>query len=452
VTDLEALADLIERITGNVIPQREMERLRRVANERAAASGQENLRRYVRFLSDRGDTDEWRALLGHITINESYLYRGPQQFAALSRRILPRLAADHPSARLRFWSAGCARGEEAVSLAMVLAESLGMPNPTWSVLGTDVDENSLDEARLGRYGLRAVAKVAPELLERYFTPTTDGYEVVPELLDRITYRPINLVSRDLELPEAPFHVVFLRNVLIYFRPAAQRRVIERIASTIADQGVLFVGPSESLWQLHSWLEPWDLGDCFCYRRPDQAPAVPGSGLRVPSSAHDLSRHGSLVSGAESVDREPTIGDGSVPAEEDWPPREELIRKAASLTKGGDPAGAASLVVGACRRTPIDAGLRAIEGRTHDLSDEPDRAIGAYRAALYLEPKICVVRYLLADCLLRLGRKSRARRELHAVLATISARQCKDAPELEDFEVPPLTEIENLSRGLLDPTT
>ena len=445
MTDLEALADLIERITGNVIPQREMERLRRVATERAAASGQENLRRYVRFLSDRGDTDEWRALLGHITINESYLFRGPQQLAALSRHVLPGMATDQLSTRLRFWSAGCARGEEAVSLAIVLAESLGMANPNWSVLGTDVDENSLDEARLGRYGPRAVARVAPELLELYFTPTTDGYQVVPGLADRITYRPINLVSRDLDLPEAPFSVVFLRNVLIYFRPAAQRRVIERVASTLADQGVLFVGPSESLWQLHSCLEPWDLGDCFCYRRPDQAPAVPGSSQE--SSAGWI-----LKSEAESVDREPTIGDGSRPVGEEWLPREELIRRAASLTKAGDPSGAASLVVEACRRTPIDAGLRAIEGRTHDLSDEPDRAIGAYRAALYLEPKICVVRYLLADCLLRLGRKSQARRQLHAVLATISAGQCKDAPELGDFEVPRLAEIENLSRGLLDPTT
>jgi len=445
VTEIEALAELIERMSGNVIPDREMARLGRVAAERAVASGQGSIGRYIRFLTDRGDTDEWRTLLGHVTVNESYLFRGPQQIAAVSREIIPRLSADSTTDRVQFWSAGCARGEEAVTLAIVLAESLGRANPNWSVIGSDVDENALEEAGRGCYKARAVARADPVLLERYFTSAADGFRVVPWLLERITYRPINLVKQDLGVGERRFQVVFLRNVLIYFRPAAQRRVVARVADTISDRGVMFVGPSESLWQLHSELEPWDLGDCFCYRRPDEENGFTSYGLRVTGSAEDKQvglAHRSEVATEPVV--EVTSGDG----EEDRLTRDELIRSAASMIDAGDLEGAATVVMEGRRRMPDDAGLRAIEGRILDLTHEPERAVGAYRAALYLEPRLCVVRYLLADCLDRLGRKRRAKREARAVLASMSSHQCKNLAVLDDFQVPLATEVEDLSRELL----
>jgi hypothetical protein len=313
-----------------------------------------------------------------------------------------------------------------------------------------VDEDIIEEARLGRYGCRAVSRVDDSLLERYFSFSSGLHRVHPELMKRISYRPLNLVSGALDLPEAPFHVVFLRNVLIYFSPAAQRRVVERVSGAMAGDGVLFVGPAESLWQLRTGLEPWDLGSCFCYRMP----AVGAPSARVSEVENGVTSSELRVSGWVEDDTEEPLqkdGDPGTARAGEGRSREETIDRLAQLVAGDDYATAVSVAVDACRRTPDDSVLRAIEGRLLELTDEPERAVAAYRAALYLDPRSCVVRYLLAGCLVRLGRTARARRELRALLAASSSSQCTDIPELSLFGIPRLEDIEALGRELLDQT-
>ena len=366
-----------------------------MAEKRAAASGQGSVARYVRYLADGGDSDEWRALLGRITVNESYLFRGRQQMTAVARTVVPRLMAERPSGGCG-WSAGCARGEEAATLAIVLAETLGLGNANWRILATDLDENSLAEARDGQFGQRAVARVEPELLEKYFTRAGRRFELVAELRERICYRPLNLVSDSVRPAEAPFDLVFLRNVLIYFRPAAQRRVVEAVAGILAPDGVVFVGPSESLWQLRSVLQPEDLGDCFCYRLGDRGP---GAGSRWPPMAERLFAPAATKAGSSRV----PAAAGPASGVDEPPKGGEVAGEAAASLQGGDREEAVARVTEACRRSPDDPVLRAIEGRVHEVAGELERAVAAYRAALYLEPTLCEVRFLMAECLHRLGR-------------------------------------------------
>ncbi len=439
---LAELAALIEKVTGNVIPEREMTRLEAVAIQRAESSGQKTIERYLRYLNAGGDSDEWRTLLGHITVNESYLFRGSQQFRALAEQVLPRMTHRNRSHPLTVWSAGCARGEEAATIAIVLAETLGLVDNDWRIEATDVDENVLDEARRGRFGLRAVSRVSPELLERWFTPRNAGYELDSRLQQRITYRVMNLVQ-DRVPPEARFDVIFLRNVLIYFRPAAQRRVVDDVIRSMPDHGVLFVGPSESLWQLHSNLEPWDLGDCFCYRLPKspdpsvEPPVVPRSGAAFPDGSNrPTARARTLVSkgsGEESAD--PVA----------------VAQRTRALLAAGEVAEAMAVVGSASRQAPDDATLRTMEGRVLALAGEPQRAVGAFRAALYLEPGLCPARFLLAEILHQLGRNRRARSEIRAVIAGLSSGNFRTPPALDVFGVPGSAEIATRSRELLAET-
>jgi hypothetical protein len=127
----------------------------------------------------------------------------------------------------------------------------------------------------------------------------------------------------------------------------------------------------------------------------------------------------------------------------------VISELAELAAYEDPVTLVPMVVEACRLTPDDATLRAVEGHLLDRAGETRRAVGALRAALYLDPRSCVVRYLLARCLFRLGRVGRARRELRAVLARVSSNRCTDAPELKMFELPQPGELEALSRKLIE---
>ena len=289
------LARLVEEVSGNVVPPAHLPFLEQAAAARVRATGHRDLAAYVASLRRGALAGEWSALLPLVTINESYLYRTPQHFAALERVLLPALmAARADRRRLRLWSAGCARGEEPATLAIVLAETPALAGWDWRILATDVDEVALAAARGGRFGERAVANVPPGHRERHFERQGGEYVLAPALRSRIEYRVLNLVHEPLVAAGGPFDVLFLRNVLIYFRPESQRRVAAAVAQHLAPDGRLFLGPAETLWQLTDALEPVDLGDCFCYR-----PREAGSGVGGQGSGKSKAEAGSGVGGRAS---------------------------------------------------------------------------------------------------------------------------------------------------------
>jgi chemotaxis protein methyltransferase CheR len=272
------LARLIEVTSGNVIIPGHYPFLATAAARRVRACCLPDLAAYVRALASGALASEWGSLLPLITVNESYFFRTPQHFAALTRDLLdPLLAARQAAHRLGLWSAGCARGEEPGTLAMLLAEHPALAGWDWRILATDVDEEALAAARRGVYGARAVAQIPLALLARHFTNSGDRFELASTLRKRIDFRTLNLMDDPLVAPGAPFDVILLRNVLIYFRPEAQWRVACAVARHLAADGILILGPAETLWQISDELEPVDLGDCFCYRRKGTGDRGQGTG-------------------------------------------------------------------------------------------------------------------------------------------------------------------------------
>ncbi|HYH44812.1 MAG TPA: CheR family methyltransferase, partial [Thermoanaerobaculia bacterium] len=276
---LEKLVSLIRDTTGNVISQARYAFLEEVAQRRARSRGLPSVKDYVNALSSNALDGEWENLIPLVTIKESYFFRAPQQFEIIRQQVLPRLLqARAQSKHLRIWSAACARGEEPATLAMILDNEPSLHGWDWTIVATDVDEGALAGARLGLYGERAVNQVPPHLLERYFRPRGKLFELDPELRSRILYRPLNLAHSPFALPFEQCDLVLLRNVLIYFRRPLQRWVIAQTSKLLAPHGYLFLGASETLWQIQDDLEAVDLGSCFCYRHrtgpPPAAQAVP----------------------------------------------------------------------------------------------------------------------------------------------------------------------------------
>lgn len=403
-TSLE-LAQLIEAASGFVIPERGRVQLTALARERAAALGLAGSADYLELLRGRPDSKEWRLLLGRITIKESCLFRGPSQFEALARTILPELAARRADGGLRIWCAGCARGEEAATLAIVVADHPACRGMAWSILATDVDEGALADAREGRYGPRAVAGVAPAVLVRHFTERGGFFEFDPVLRARITYHRLNLVEPRLDPPGAPFDLVFLRNVLIYFRPELQRRVVAAVERSLAPGGSLFLGPSESLLPLGSALAPRDLGGCFCYgHAASGAPA--GYGSR-PSAAPSRA----AVAKPQCGSTPPAGVDAAV---------QSLAARAAVVARGitatADPEDAQRAAAMLRLDFPESPVAHLLEGLAWGRAGAPERALLAFRGARYLAPEMAVVRYLLGATLEALGRREAAMREYRAVLS------------------------------------
>jgi chemotaxis protein methyltransferase CheR len=426
---LDALIRLIEEVSGIVVPERDRPALATFARRRAAADreGRRDIEGWLRRLRLDRHGDEWRELLGSITVKESYLFRAPQQFEALTGRVVPEVVARRPGGRLRVWSAGCARGEEACTLAVSLAECDLLADEQWQVLATDVDERALEEASRATFGARAVAQVPGVLLDRHFRRLPGGrYELDPRLASRIEYRVQNLIARPLYLPEAPFDVIFLRNVLIYFGGASQRRVVEVVAQTLTPGGYLFLGPAETMWQLDSELTPVDLGDGFCYRREDAKPAAEeeakGALRRDPKTA------------APSAASQSPMDLVTRPVDEPAPPEPTCAQIIDALV-AGDPMQAARWLDQALRRTPEEPLLRVLQGIACESCGDVSGAVQAFRAALYLNPMLFQARFLLARCMQRLGWDDRARRERQQVLGILDSPRAERLHGVRRLEVP-----------------
>lgn len=432
IAGLSGLVALIEERAGVMVPDRDLPRLEELVRARLRSLPQRGLTEYVQLLRSAAGGPEWRELLGRLTIKESSLFRGPQQFRALAEQVLPQLIRRRPSRRLRLWSAGCARGEEAATLAAILAEQPTLTGWDWRVLATDVDESALEVARMGRFGRRAVEKVPDGVLQRRFRAVADRWVLRRELLDRIDFRALNLIESPYTLPEATFDVVLLRNVLIYFREDAQERVVAAVAEHLAEDGVLLVGPTESLLRLATGLEPVDLGDCFVYRHAVRAAPPQSAPPPAPSPP--------------TVSPAPPDSPGTAPPE----PRPDPAEEGRAALREGRTAHAVEMAERAAEARPEDAEVRALLGISRERAGETEEAIRAYRATLYLDPALVQVRYLLAECLSRRGWTARARAELREILASMRSGEARPLDGGGELGLPDLEELADRCRRALGP--
>lgn len=443
-SNVERLAGLIREATGNVVPPERLPQLEEIASRRASAVRQPSVEAYLYALSSGALPDEWPVLIGLVTIKESYFFRAPQQLDAILHKALPaRIEARTPERRLRIWSAACARGEEPATLALMLAEHPALLGWDWQILATDLDAEALSGAERGLYGERAVAQVPPALLEKWFARRGKFWELSGDLRKRIDYRRLNLAHPPYDLPNdatGGFDLILLRNVLIYFRRPLQRKVANQVARRLAPGAFLFLGASETLWQIHADLEPVDLGPCFGYvqgaARPEtKRPELPGPPRprAIPAAAPKpapAARPPAPSPPARPAPARPV----ATPAAEPAPPARPLEAAALALA-GNRLEEAASHLEAALAREPENATAHALQGFLHDLSGRPENAVAAYRAALYLDPDLYQARLLLADRLLHLGQARRAEHEFREVLSALLAGKGKELELPEALALP-----------------
>jgi chemotaxis protein methyltransferase CheR len=430
-TPEERLARLIEGVSGHVVPPGHHPFLAGLAQQRARSHGLPSAEAYVAALERGALPDEWRELLPRITVKESYLFRTPQHFEAISRLIVPALVQRRAATRrLRAWSAGCARGEEPATLAMVLAEHPALAGWDWRITATDIDPEAIAAAQRGVFNERAVAQVPAALRQRYLAPGAGGWQLAANLQQRIEYAVVNLVQEPLHLDAAPFDLILLRNVLIYFHPASQRRVAGAVAALLAADGALFVGPAETLWQLTSTLVPVDAGGCFFYQRQSNAPPTPAAPQPARLAAARWRTPAKLPAPPPQLATSPPAPPAANP-----PSNPERLHRATAAAAANRLEEAAALVEEALLADPCDPLAHSLEGLLHDLAGRWQLAVASYRAALFLEPQLVQVRLLLAQCLRRLGWQQRGRREVQQALASLAQGGAREVEELTFLGVP-----------------
>lgn len=216
-------------------------------NRRMVALGIDDYDTYVEHC--RTSPEEVDALHRDLLISVTRFFREPRQFEQLADEIRA-LTRNRQQQPLRIWVAGCATGEEAYSLAILVAEALGgldlLSKHSVQIFATDIDERALEIARKGVYPITAAPDIPPKYLEQYFTTTAGNLVVAPEI------RAITLFSHHNIFQDPPFinvGLVTLRNVLIYFNSLLQERVLNRVHYALGPGGLLFLGTSESVGAL-----------------------------------------------------------------------------------------------------------------------------------------------------------------------------------------------------------
>jgi chemotaxis protein methyltransferase CheR len=257
-TEFELFKKLINNCTGISLSDEKKVRFKRKVEVRLHRLGLTSYNAYYRYLRQDMEDDglELRQLINAITVDVTEFFRHPKQFEIMNNVVLPQITTQkNRSKKLRIWSAGCSRGHEAYSIAMLVDDMVGQrQNGTWDVkiLASDIDTDALRFAYIGKYPSNDIKGIPSNYLDKYFesgTEKDDGFFLIKKSLKKnILFRRLNLSHFDFTM-KSPVDIIFCRNVMIYFNLETKKLLIDNFFNAMQQGGVLFLGSFESLFGL-----------------------------------------------------------------------------------------------------------------------------------------------------------------------------------------------------------
>jgi chemotaxis protein methyltransferase CheR len=278
VTDLDRFRQIVTRHTGLTLDGIPPGDLADLLEERSTASN-ETEGVYLDRLAASGCRSDLENLAPRLTVPETYFFRNSEQFRALADVALPAIARQRR--QLRLLSAGCATGEEAYTLAIVVREAL----PGWpvAVTGVDVNPSVLARARRARYPEWSMRATPEVMRRRWFRSVREGIVVDPEICDAVRFVRGNLADDDNAwwIPGG-YDVIFCRNVIMYHTPAHIAAAVNRLIAALAPGGFLFLGHAETSYGRTDGLELRHSHETFYFHRTDEPVPAPAPAPRVLS--------------------------------------------------------------------------------------------------------------------------------------------------------------------------
>ena len=380
------------------------------------------------------------ALAAHLTIGETYFFREPAVFEALTTQILPAIADGHRNRakRLRIWSAGCCTGEEPYSIAIALRRAIpDLHDWQVTILATDINSRFLHKAMDGVYGSWSFRGVPEEIRSVYFRRTPDGrFAIVPSIRKMVAFACLNLVEDiypALANNTAAMDLILCRNLLMYFSRAQMRKVTANLHRALVEGGRLVVSATEASQELFGAFSAGEIPGIALYRKqagaPRLAPAAP------PPAPHPV-RHQARAK-PQAPPRKPSPSPrAAAPA----PPPDHAAeaRRLANEGRLGDALGACERALSADKLVPAHHFLRGVILQEQNALDE---AAAALRRALYLDPDFAVAHFTLGHLLVRLGRQRQAARSFANARSLLQQRPAGAVvPEAEGMTAGRLLEL------------
>lgn len=402
-TQFEVIRDRLERYSGIQLDRISQHVLTTGLAQRLAATNMA-LEQYIQHITQPGGITEVRQLVELAVLNhETIFFRNLPHIRALRDVILPQLHRQKLAhAPIRIWSAGCSTGEEPYSLAILALEAFGQPLPRpIEIWATDLSETALTKARVGCYRGRALNNVTPQQLSRYFLPQGTTWKVRDEVRNLVHFERLNLLDPFPKRAQG-IDIIFCQNVTIYFPLATFRALMEHFYALLPDGGYLFLGFSETLWNIYDAFRLIEVEGAFIYTKDQSFPKKPTllAGSNPAPLVTFASQHpgppGGLTppprlapqvaqANAEQSERKEAPSN-LAPKQPGSPTREQIgvIQQATALLETGQAAEALALLNRMPLHGPQAPQALALVARAHANRGDLDVAVAEARRALELD--------------------------------------------------------------------
>ncbi len=406
-----------------------------------------------------------------LTVGETYFFREPRHFAALTEHILPEIAQRRGSPSIRIWSAACCTGEEAYSISIWLDRMAPPFVAPATIIGTDINPDFLRRAEAGVYGRWSFRDAPPWLIANYFQERDGQFEIAPRIRRMVRFMPLNLASDTFPALLTDLHamdVIFCRNVLMYFSNDQARKTLEKLYHTQRDKGWLMVGASELFHISSSPYATVRLADAIVCQKgsytaakqtgaaaPRVLPAMQNSETQAYTqpTAVSVTADGQsiLVHQQKMTEKDQVQESCAAPPDPAASPASTwatLTRELAGQGKLHEALVSADRWIAAEKLNPAAHYLRGLIFRE---KGEALEAMNALRRSLYLDPQFIVAYLALGNMERDRGQKQKAHRHFANAVELLTrqdgqnivpesdgmtAKQCLDlARALADIEVP-----------------
>ena len=267
--EFQRLCDYLYRRTGMLFTEAKRYYVERRVIDRMIATDSATFSSYFARLRANAYT-EIEHFINAFTVNETYFYREEHQLRCLTSDLLAeRIRHKTSSKSIRIWSAPCSTGEEPYTVAIWLLENWHLvDNYDIEIVGSDIDTQVLAHARAGIFGKRALMRLSPYLIGKYFSQLEeDQWEILEDLRDSVQFSAVNLVDPSGTRLHGEFDVIFCRNVLIYFDDASRRVAAENLYENLLPGGFICLGHTESMSRISPLFEVRRFSDAIVYARP-----------------------------------------------------------------------------------------------------------------------------------------------------------------------------------------
>ena len=459
------LNDLCNHITdksGIGFDERKRKQLEEIVGTRCKVLGLNHINDYFKLLRIPSVKEqEFSTLMDILTIQESFFFRHKAQFHALRHFCLPPLINKKrmDQGKINIWSAGCANGEEAYSIAMLIRELVFDDfQMEFHIKGTDISRQALRKAREGVYTERAIRGLAPHYLDRYFTKQGDRYLLCADIRTMVEFEYFNLSEEPFKMDTMPrWDIIFCRNVIIYFTHNHSRKLMKNFYGSMAGGGFLFAGFSETMRYLNDDFIPIRMDDAFIYQKPLPGQAVKSATASRGKSIKQYFPPREKKSGKhfqKSLSKKPilsTRGTRRITTEkpEIQPPKtttrsieikknattpskdtaitpskslDENLSVARKLADKGETIEAVTILNNIIRQDPLHAQAYFMLAMIHGDAKNLEQSSRYLKKVIYLEPDNPLARLHLADIFKAAAQKTDAAREYTNVIALLENRK------------------------------